>query len=65
MCTIMHESAVRDPRYNAPFAGSCQSLRFSASNSKGIRNPMLYPFELRALFIINNIHTSPKMSWSD
>ena len=49
MCTIMHESAVRDPRYNAPFAGSCQSLRFGASSSKGIRNPMLYPFELRAL----------------
>ena len=50
-CRVLHRAAQDKGPAGAErqeVATSCNSLRFGAQTSKGIRNPMLYPLELRA-----------------
>ena len=50
-CGVMHRAALDKGPAGAErqeVATSCNSVRFGAQTSKGIRNPMLYPLELRA-----------------
>ena len=59
-CGVMHRAALDKGPAGAErqeVATSCNSVRFGAQTSKGIRNPMLYPLELRALVYTRTAET--------
>jgi hypothetical protein len=60
-CVTMHFAAQTrsgKKRKYRRFVASCVSVRFNAKGLKGIRNPMLYPLELRAHFWLNTMRQS-------